>query len=171
MNCSPEEHVRALRSWPPAPWAVRALASSSAPTWVYERRVVAALEVGLLLATVAARPTLLALATGVLAIAVAMVAQTQRSIAARRRERAEALGLLGAMQVSCEEADVRRATAQHVLSGLAPVTAIVTAAHGAGVTAAVLVGAAATAIRWGCGLAYDRWRRWYRMHRPARVEA
>jgi hypothetical protein len=139
---------------------VRFLVRSSRPTWTWERLVVVAIEALLWGVTVVVTPPLLAAVTGLFGGYLAVRAQAARSVAARRRERGEALGL-PAIELHCDAEDERRARGDQLLGGLSPVVAIVLAAAGSGVTAAVLAGAACTGARWAYGFGYGRWRRWY----------
>jgi len=135
------------------------------PTYIYEQRVVGAVELVAFVGMLAASPTMPTSASGLLGLAGAMLAQTARSVAARRRERAEQLGL-PPLRVACEEADELRAKLQQYLAAASPIVGVLAAWGSAGITRAVVVGAICAAIRQAYIEGYGQWRCWYRARRP-----
>jgi hypothetical protein len=142
-------------------------------TWVYERRVILAVELLCLLAGVWAAPTRAAmwllLVSMPLALQAAELARADRSGAARKAEHAAALGI-PSVTLTCERDMIRVAKNKQLLAAAAPVVALsasVAGAGGAGITRAAIVGFIVSVVRWVMVEAYGAWRMWYRARVPA----
>lgn len=144
-------------------------------TWVYERRVILSVELLCLLAGAWAAPTrdamLLLLVSMPLALWAAELARADRSGAARKAERAAALGI-PSITLTCERDMIRVAKNKQLLAAAAPVVALsasVAGAGGAGITRAAIVGFIVSIVRWAMVEAYGAWRAWYRARVPVFV--
>ena len=117
-------------------------------------------EVPALLLISWASPMLSTWVSAVLGIVGAYLSQTQRSIAARRSEKAAKLGI-ESVRVSCEAADERRAIWQQRLGTLSPFIGVAAAYGTTGINRAVIVGCLCTIARnlWVGG--YGAWRASY----------
>lgn len=148
---------------------------SALETWRYERRVFLAFEALFVAATMAAAPASarwVALASALVAAYTAELARADRSAAARKRERAEALGLPG-IELECERDIEAAAKARQVLSILGPllVLSATRAVLGEqGMTASGGVLFAVAVVRTAMVQAYGPWRRWYREQIPVRLD-
>lgn len=131
------------------------------PTYHYERLVMlVGIELPALLLITWASPSMATWVSGLLGLVMAILAQTQRSVAARRAEKAAALGV-EAIMVSCEAADERRAIWQQRLTTLSPFVGAASAWGTSGINRAVIVGLLCAVARnlWVDG--YGAWRTFY----------
>lgn len=117
-------------------------------------------EVPALLLISWASPLLSTWISAVLGIVGAYLSQTQRSIAARRTEKATKLGIKS-VHVSCEAADEQRAIWQQRLGTLSPFIGVAAAYGTSGVNRAVIVGFLCTIARNLWVGAYGPWRTAY----------
>lgn len=141
-------------------------------TWIYERRVILSVELLCLIAGAWAAPTrdsmLLLLMSMPLSLWTAELARAERSGAARKSERAAALGI-PSVTLTCEADMVRVAKNKQLLNATAPIVALSAAVAGAGfagITRAIVVGFVVSVVRWAMVEAYGAWRVWYRTRVP-----
>lgn len=151
---------------------------NAAPTWVYENRVLLALELCCLAALVLAAPSreaaVVVLGAGAVGLDASLCAQACRSAAARkaaaaRRELSEIPPEFhpGWHRLACERAIERAAARGQLHAILAPVVVLLAAAvQQGGLTGAAITSAAVGIARaaWGF-LAYPAWRRWWEARR------
>lgn len=131
------------------------------PTFYYERLVLlATVELPALLLITWASPSMATWVSGLLGLAGAILAQTARSVAARRAERAAALGV-EAITVSCEAADERRVIWQQRLTTLSPFVGAAAAWNTSGISRAVIVGFLCAVARNLWVDVYGAWRAFY----------
>lgn len=141
-------------------------------TWEYERPVILSVELLCLIAGAWAAPTRdamwLLLVSMPLSLWTAELARAERSGAARKAERAAALGF-PMVTLTCEADMVRVAKNKQLLNATAPIVALsaaVAAAGFAGITRAIVVGFVVSVVRWAMVEAYGVWRAWYRARVP-----
>jgi hypothetical protein len=145
-------------------------------TWEYERPVILAVELLCLIAGAWAAPTrdsmwLLLVSSMPLTLLATEFARADRSGAARKAERAAALGI-PSVTLTCEADMVRVAKNRQLLAATAPIVALsasVAGAGGAGITRAAVVSFIVSVVRWAMVEAYGAWRAWYRSHVPVNI--
>jgi hypothetical protein len=149
--------------------------NDSRETWEYERPAILTVELLCLIAGAWAAPTRgamwLLLVSMPLSLWSAELARAERSGAARKAERAAALGI-PSVTLTCETDMVRVAKNKQLLNATAPIVALsaaVAAAGFAGITRAIVVGFIVSVVRWAMVEAYGTWRAWYRARVPVQV--
>lgn len=146
--------------------------NDSRETWEYERPVILTVELLCLIAGAWAAPThdamWLLLMSMPLSLWTVELARAERSGAARKAERAAALGF-PSVTLTCEADMVRVAKNKQILNATAPIVALsaaVAAAGFAGITRAIVVGFVVSVVHWAMVEAYGVWRAWYRARVP-----
>jgi hypothetical protein len=143
-------------------------------TWEYERVVILLLELACLVAGVLASPsrtTMLLMAIDLpRSLYATELARAVRSGAARKAERAKAMGI-PEVELACSRDIERAAKNQQLMTAAQPVVglALSVAGSGQGFTRAIIVGFIVSVIRWASVEVYGVWRAWYRERVPVQV--
>jgi len=143
-------------------------------TWEYERVVILLLELACLVAGVLASPsrtTMLLMAIDLpRSLYATELARAVRSAAARKAERAKAMGI-PEVELACSKDIERAAKNQQLMTAAQPVVglALSVAGSGQGFTRAIIVGFIVSVLRWASVEVYGVWRAWYRERVPVDI--